>query len=90
VGFPSLGVAGLQSRSLIDIAGIKVLGGGRSTSHRNDDFAHETFGVPVEANLALQLASNDAVHHARAEALTCRWLDRRATRLGPAKNEASV
>jgi hypothetical protein len=63
---------------------------GRSASRRKDDFARESFGAPVEAHFALQLTSNHAVQHARAEAMTHRWLDRRATGLGPAKNEASV
>jgi hypothetical protein len=71
-------------------SGGEARGAGRSTSRRKGDFARESFRAPVEAHLALQLASNHAVHHARAEALTRRWLDRRATRLGPAKDEASV
>src|SRR5258705_6138204 len=53
---------------------------GHSTSRRKGDFARESFGAPVEAHLALQLASNHAVHHVRAEAMTRRWLDRLGNR----------
>ena len=63
---------------------------GASISHRQYNLALKSFRAPVKARLALQLASNNAVHHARAEALTRGWLARRATHLGPAEEEASV
>ena len=62
----------------------------RLSNTRQDDFARESFRAPVEAHLALQLASNHALHHARAEAPTRGRLDGRAARLGPAQDEPSV
>ena len=59
-------------------------------SHRQDNLARKSFCAPVELHFALQLTSNHAVDHARAKALTRRWLGRWATCLGPANDEASV
>jgi hypothetical protein len=61
-----------------------------SISHRQDNLAREPFCAPVETHLALQLASNHVVHHARAEAPTRGRLDGRAARLRPTENEASI
>src|SRR4029077_15152495 len=40
------------------------------TSRLYCDFARQSFCPPVEGHLALQLSSNHALHHARAEAST--------------------
>jgi hypothetical protein len=56
---------------------------------RYGDFAHESFGAPLETHFSLQLA-NHAFQHPGAEALTRRRLDERAVRLGPAEDEASL
>src|SRR3954469_12225482 len=55
-----------------------------------DNLARESFRAPVEVYLALQLVSNHARDHARAEALTRGRRDDRAARLGPAEDEPFV
>ena len=60
------------------------------SSSRQGNLARQSFRAPVEAHFAVQLASNHALHHARAEAAARRRLDGRAACFIPTKDESAV
>src|SRR5262249_40667339 len=67
----------------------KMTGTACASSHK-DDFARETFSVPVQMHVAPLVASYHDLHHMGAKALARWWIDGRTSRLRPAEHDTSI